>query len=209
MPKQARGLKTRGLVLDAAAREFAQYGYAEANLQRIADRIGMTKGALYAHFATKEELAEVFAGHLAQAGEELLADQQIGSGEPLEGLRALMLGAASLLQQDDWAHAAFRLAVEEACATGVPPALPVRIGCAVRQLVARAQQGRGCGAAVDPAVPADLVVAVLFGAYGTGAALERAGLRTRVAGLWELLATTLGAAGSAGAARTRVELWRY
>ncbi|MEV0685361.1 TetR family transcriptional regulator [Nocardia sp. NPDC050378] len=47
---------TRGLLLDAAQEVFAEKGFAAATLDDIAHAAGYTKGAIYKHFATKEEL---------------------------------------------------------------------------------------------------------------------------------------------------------
>ncbi len=47
---------TRSLLLDAAEDVFAQKGFAPATLDDIAHAAGYTKGAIYKHFATKEDL---------------------------------------------------------------------------------------------------------------------------------------------------------
>ena len=47
---------TRSLLLDAAEAVFAEKGFAPATLDDIAYAAGYTKGAIYKHFATKEEL---------------------------------------------------------------------------------------------------------------------------------------------------------
>ncbi|WP_328713898.1 TetR/AcrR family transcriptional regulator [Nocardia salmonicida] len=47
---------TRGLLLEAAEEVFAEKGFAAATLDDIAHAAGYTKGAIYKHFATKEEL---------------------------------------------------------------------------------------------------------------------------------------------------------
>jgi AcrR family transcriptional regulator len=47
---------TRSLLLDAAEDVFAEKGFAPATLDDIAYAAGYTKGAIYKHFATKEEL---------------------------------------------------------------------------------------------------------------------------------------------------------
>src|SRR4051794_28740391 len=47
---------TRSLLLDAAEDVFAEKGFAPATLDDIAQTAGYTKGAIYKHFATKEEL---------------------------------------------------------------------------------------------------------------------------------------------------------
>ncbi len=47
---------TRSLLLDAAEDVFAEKGFAPATLDEIASVAGYTKGAIYKHFATKEDL---------------------------------------------------------------------------------------------------------------------------------------------------------
>lgn len=47
---------TRSLLLDAAEDVFAEKGFTPATLDEIASVAGYTKGAIYKHFATKEDL---------------------------------------------------------------------------------------------------------------------------------------------------------
>ena len=47
---------TRSLLLDAAEEVFAEKGFIPATLDDIAHAAGYTKGAIYKHFATKEDL---------------------------------------------------------------------------------------------------------------------------------------------------------
>jgi AcrR family transcriptional regulator len=51
-----RRAATRRELLTAAKKLIAERGFAEASLSEIADSAGVTKGALYHHFASKEEL---------------------------------------------------------------------------------------------------------------------------------------------------------
>ncbi|WP_405793177.1 TetR/AcrR family transcriptional regulator [Streptomyces sp. NBC_01506] len=48
--------RTRAAVLVAARQEFAQYGYGEAKIDRIAERAELTRGAVYSNFAGKRAL---------------------------------------------------------------------------------------------------------------------------------------------------------
>lgn len=57
MVRQERAEATRNAVLLAAAEVFARLGYAPANLSEIIAASGVTKGSLYFHFASKEDLA--------------------------------------------------------------------------------------------------------------------------------------------------------
>jgi AcrR family transcriptional regulator len=68
--------RTRAAVLVAAAREFAERGYAEAKVDRIADRAELTRGAVYSNFPGKRSL---YLAVLLEA----LQDQPAGaSAEP-------------------------------------------------------------------------------------------------------------------------------
>lgn len=57
MARQDRAERTRNAILDAAAEVFDARGFAGASLSDILTRAGVTKGAMYFHFASKEELA--------------------------------------------------------------------------------------------------------------------------------------------------------
>ena len=57
MPKQAeRRAQTTAKLLKAAGAVFARRGYHAATLDEIAQRAGVSKGALYYNFASKEDL---------------------------------------------------------------------------------------------------------------------------------------------------------
>ena len=48
--------ETRRLLLEAALDLFAEKGFSRASMQEVADRAGVTKGAFYHHFATKDDV---------------------------------------------------------------------------------------------------------------------------------------------------------
>lgn len=57
MAQQERAIRTRRAVIEGAAGVFAERGYAAATMAEILERAGVTKGALYFHFDSKEALA--------------------------------------------------------------------------------------------------------------------------------------------------------
>jgi AcrR family transcriptional regulator len=57
-------------LLDAATEALIEDGYAAASVQKICERAGLSQGALFRHFATREELM-VAVGH--DVGREMLA----------------------------------------------------------------------------------------------------------------------------------------
>jgi AcrR family transcriptional regulator len=63
-PKQDRAIRTRHTILMAAAAVFEERGYQAATISEILTTANVTKGALYFHFKSKEQLAQgVLAGH--------------------------------------------------------------------------------------------------------------------------------------------------
>jgi AcrR family transcriptional regulator len=63
-------VRTRAALLDAAADVFARRGLDAATLEEIAEVAGFTRGAVYHHFASKEDL---FLAVIARHDAELLA----------------------------------------------------------------------------------------------------------------------------------------
>jgi AcrR family transcriptional regulator len=58
--------RTRQLLLDAAAEEFAREGYVGANINRISRAAGFAKGTVYNYFASKQALMEALIDHVAE-----------------------------------------------------------------------------------------------------------------------------------------------
>lgn len=56
-PKQERAVRTRAIILKTAAEVFDEVGFSGANIREIAQRAGITQGAMYFHFGSKEALA--------------------------------------------------------------------------------------------------------------------------------------------------------
>lgn len=54
--RSARKAATRTRLLEAAAKVYAAHGFAGATLDDVAEEAGLTKGALYGHFGSKDNL---------------------------------------------------------------------------------------------------------------------------------------------------------
>lgn len=81
---------TRSLLLDAAEAVFAEKGFAPATLDDIAYAAGYTKGAIYKHFATKEELFlavsdRYWRRYFDNFAEVMAASREVGARE-LDGI---------------------------------------------------------------------------------------------------------------------------
>ncbi|MEU9982376.1 ScbR family autoregulator-binding transcription factor [Streptomyces sp. NPDC050856] len=69
MARQERAVRTRRAILEAAAAVFDERGYEAATIAEILERAGVTKGALYFHFPSKQALAQgVLDEQLAEGG---------------------------------------------------------------------------------------------------------------------------------------------
>jgi AcrR family transcriptional regulator len=90
--RMERSEETRAALLRAASRTICELGMQGASIDRIAAEAGYTKGAFYAHFASKEDLFLVmldqhFATELARL-EAVLT----GAGDPVEETRSAAEG---------------------------------------------------------------------------------------------------------------------
>jgi AcrR family transcriptional regulator len=71
-----RRAATRAALLDAAIDCLAEKGYAGTTIRRIAERAGVTRGAVEHHFASKAELLGATTRHIrTKAAEQLLAEE--------------------------------------------------------------------------------------------------------------------------------------
>jgi len=96
--REVRPVRTRGYepertyeaLLGSALELFREKGYHATSVQGIADAAGLTKGAFYHHFATKEDVLRVlhdeYVDHQLAAVREVLATHQ----HPAEQLRHLI-----------------------------------------------------------------------------------------------------------------------
>jgi len=66
-------------VLDTALELFSQHGYDGTSLQLIADRLGVTKAAVYYHFHTKEEILAALVQPAFAELEQLVTDSASSS----------------------------------------------------------------------------------------------------------------------------------
>lgn len=106
-PTQARATRTRSALLEAAALEFAERGYAGTTARSIALRAGTATGSFYQYFNDKDEvLLEIYAQRLArvrEAAEKLIASQGLGAPS-VEASRAALGSVIQLvidLHRDD------------------------------------------------------------------------------------------------------------
>lgn len=107
MAEQVRAIRTRLTILSAAAKIFEEHGYQAATISQILKEAGVTKGALYFHFQSKEDLAqEVLAGQ----------DQRITvppRASKVQEIVDVVMLHAHRLQTDPMVRAGVRLSMDQ------------------------------------------------------------------------------------------------
>ena len=106
MAQQARAVETRRLILEGAALVFDEMGYDAASIKEILSRVSVTKGAMYFHFPSKEDLAR---GVLQEQTLHLHLSPQPSK---LQEVVDLAMTVAYALPNDAMLRAGSRLALE-------------------------------------------------------------------------------------------------
>jgi len=106
MASQTRGARSRQHLLDAAASVFRDYGYEGASISEITKRAGLTKGAAYFHFSSKEALAR------SVLEEAVTTDGVVPQTLKLQELVDIAMALAHRLPREPVQAAALRLAVD-------------------------------------------------------------------------------------------------
>ncbi|HZF92299.1 TetR family transcriptional regulator [Streptomyces sp.] len=186
--KQVRAVRTRRLILQAAAEQFDLRGYAGTPLNCVTRAAGISMGALTFHFPTKQELADA----VQLSGIEITRDVVKSAADlpvsPLHGARALALSITRLLDECTTVRATARLTRERAGGDGWTG---VWLTC-LTELLRRAHDEGGLRPRLAPETFAESVQFLIMGIeeYTRCAALGAGGDSTavrRVARAWDLL----------------------
>ncbi len=173
MARQVRAEATRESVLRGAAEVFVRLGYANASLSEIIDESGVTKGALYFHFGSKEELARgVIDAGFVRSSEAGLA--KIDERTPaLETMIELSVLSVDLSRSDPVVRAMFRLVLEIGDYRGSGENLFELWLGSLQQLAHRAREEGDLSPDFDPDAAGLLVLQMVTGARTVAAGLGR------------------------------------
>ncbi|WP_037909743.1 ScbR family autoregulator-binding transcription factor [Actinacidiphila yeochonensis] len=111
--KQERAERTRAALVQAGAEVFGESGFSGASVAKIADRAGVTLGAMYFHFRSKEELAwEIVHGQpdavvppIPSEGLQRAVDVTLTWAYQLRDNAVLRAGARLVWEQEQFASA--------------------------------------------------------------------------------------------------------
>lgn len=89
MPKIVDRAQQRQEIVAKAAPVFSEFGYSGLGMRQIADKLGMSKSALYHYFPSKEELFAACTRHVVGRDGDLAETASVG-GTPEEKATALI-----------------------------------------------------------------------------------------------------------------------
>lgn len=82
--------QTRQMLLDNALELFGSQGFHATSVQTIVDRAGLTKGAFYHHFASKEDLLRLIHDQFLDVQRETIAEIVAAHDSPVDQLREMV-----------------------------------------------------------------------------------------------------------------------
>lgn len=110
--RQERAVATRAALIEAAAAEFDERGYVGASMDGVAERAGMTKGALYFHFRSKADIAGAVIARQDEISRHYAEVAAARSSSPLESLMWMSQGVATQMTREVVVRAGIRLAAD-------------------------------------------------------------------------------------------------
>ncbi len=93
LTREEKKARTRAQLIDAAATVFARRGYVAASLDEVAEDAGLTKGAVYSNFASKEDLFQAVIDDrlnepMMHIAEDILDSADTFEEQAMKGARA-------------------------------------------------------------------------------------------------------------------------
>ncbi|MFF2243304.1 ScbR family autoregulator-binding transcription factor [Arthrobacter sp. NPDC058130] len=188
MVLQDRAKATREAIVAGAAVVFEEHGYGNASLTQVSEAARVTKGALYFHFQSKEDLAKAVIEEqhrIVMAHSEAI----LGGNQPGLTTMILMCRAFGLqLIHEPVVKAGIRLTFE-AATFGQPVRGPYEDWiAAMERLTTQGKNERQIRSSIDPAALARYIVASFTGVQMVSDVLTgRTDVMQRIEEMWALL----------------------
>jgi len=196
MAQQARAVRTRDAVVTAAAEAFADAGFPATSMADIFARAGVTKGALYFHFTSKEELAFAIIEAEEQAAADLIGGVMATDAPPLQKLIDISLRWAREIQANSVVRAGIRMIIEQGTYSRPMPRPYHGWQDVARQLLAAAQERGEVGPGIDLDAVSEFIIASYAGAQVVSAVMSgHKDLVRRIETMWQVVLPALVPAG--------------
>jgi AcrR family transcriptional regulator len=192
---QERSRRTRERILELAAAAFARDGYDGTSLNQVIRESGLTKGAFYFHFESKEALALAAFRHKQEQLVERLFAEAGEQPDALAALRALLRARVRVFRADPSLGCVLRLGAELGAQAG-PDSEFARYQEltieAFADLVRRGQRERVVRADLSPRAAGEAIFAAMIGTDRVSRLLSgRSDLERRTEELLDLLVNGL------------------
>lgn len=161
-----RGEVTRRHILDVAASAFAEHGYRGVSLNDIVRESGLTKGAFYFHFPSKEALAVAVFQDKQELWLGTTMEAVAGKARAIDQLEAMLDAGCDLCETDASARVVGRLCFELSSEKRLLPLMTehlTRWFDATEQVIARAQEEGDVRLDLDTRLMAETIVAAFIG----------------------------------------------
>ncbi|MGW7281073.1 ScbR family autoregulator-binding transcription factor [Streptomyces sp. NPDC054844] len=203
MARQERSERTMERLVMAAADQFASQGFVKASLADVSRSAGVTKGALFFHFSTKDELADAVLARAQDVLETMV--EELCEAEPifLQVVVDLTHALNRLLRDDAFVMASVRITRERV--NGRPAPLdfyPLWLSRLWR-LLDHARRNGELGRSVADASARTMVTAAVSGVETlTWTRVSRKETEKWLSDLWELVLPLLRVEGTGRTVRT-------
>jgi AcrR family transcriptional regulator len=186
MPQQRRAQATRRAITVAAAEEFDRVGYDATPLSAILRRAGVTKGAFYFHYASKEALASALVRFQRRIWARLWRGWKQRELDPLLTVVGAVNASLRILERDVVIRAGTALACRTSSfAVETPETVEWE-----RQIAELLRLSADCGSlrdGVDPNAAARVVQAAVVGVGRLGGQNGGPTMGERAGEVWEVL----------------------
>jgi AcrR family transcriptional regulator len=174
-PATPKGAATRAFLLQIAAEVFAERGYAETTMAQLINRSGLTKGAFYFHFSSKEQLALAVMEEKQRQWLDAVQAGIVRQDSAIDQLRAVAAALVGLHRDDPSAWSVSRLTRDLARVPDVTELvcrhMRAWVGL-VADLIERAQTEGDLPATVDANDLAAVLVATTDGLKDLGSLID-------------------------------------
>ncbi|WP_161600650.1 TetR/AcrR family transcriptional regulator [Mycolicibacterium hodleri] len=184
---QPRAVATRRRILDSAIRLFAEHGYTSTGTRQIIADSGMTGGAFYHHFETKNAVASaILAESSAKVHAAFLSAD--ADGPALEAVIRGTFAVASLHVNDAGARVASQLMHTVGTSAGAATRYYSTWVNALGAQFARAQLQGDVRSDADPEVLGRSIVCAAYGAWAVASlTVDDPRITRQLTDLWEVL----------------------
>ena len=164
--------RTRARLVATAKTLFLRDGYAPTSLEKVADKAGYSKGAVYSNFRNKDELCLAVLDEIHAEQAAMMAEAIAGANTIEERLAAFQSWAEANIGNEAWTALEVEFAVGARRNPAVRKALAKR-DRTIRDMIARLITAQADELGVTLPIPADAAATALL-SLGIGLGVQRA-----------------------------------